>query len=234
MTDPTVEPSTQRAHVVRRGRDVAAVKSPAADQVAERIRWMIVDGTLRPGQKVAQDALSLQLGVSRIPVREALIQMERDGLIVARQNVGAFVGAFDESVIRDHFEVLALVQAMAAERTSAQADRDVFAHLGSLRDAVVAAEDPRLVNDLAVQFQRTVNLASNSTRLRSVLRGLSRILPVDIFVHVAGSLDAQQTAVEQMYVAIMQRRRLRETYQLINRLRADLIVTDLRTRGTFR
>jgi DNA-binding GntR family transcriptional regulator len=47
-----------------------AARSTAVEQVAEAGRWMIVDGQLRPGHKIAQEAISQKLDVSRIPVRE--------------------------------------------------------------------------------------------------------------------------------------------------------------------
>ncbi len=194
---------------------------------------MIVDGLLRPGDKIAQQAISERLAVSRIPVREALIQMERDGLVISRPNVGAFVGAFDEEVIRDHFEVVGRVQALAAERTATRTDKPLLASLRTARNALAATSDPVEANDLAIEFQRVVNRASGSQRLRSVLRGLSRILPVDIAVHIPGAVEQQQKSIAAMYKAVSTGRRIEETYVGIARTRAALIIGDLRLRGTF-
>ena len=194
---------------------------------------MIVDGLLRPGQKIAQESIALELGVSRVPVREALIQMERDGLVVSRANVGAFVAPFDESVIRDHFEVVGRVQGLAAGRTASVKDRALLEHLAQIRDTLARERDPLAANSLAVEFQRLVNRGCGSNRLRSVLRSLSRILPMDIFVHIPGSVPAQQEAIGAMYTAISTRRRIDETFVGVAHTRADLIVADLRRRGTF-
>lgn len=218
---------------MRRADLLRAARSTAVEQVAETLRWQIVDGVLRPGDKIPQEAISQDLGVSRIPVREALIQMERDGLVITRPNVGAFVAAFDEDVIRDHFEVVGHVQALAATRTAANADKELLRDLKALRDEVLAASDPVAVDELSVEYQRRVNRACGSQRIRSVLRGLSRILPVDIAVHIPGSVASQHRSVTAMHRAVSTGRRIEETYLAIARERADLIVRDLRTRGTF-
>jgi DNA-binding GntR family transcriptional regulator len=194
---------------------------------------MIVDGQLRPGHKIAQEAISQKLDVSRIPVREALIQMERDGLLISRPNVGAFVAAFGEAVIHDHFEVVGHVQALAAERTAAIVDKPLLKQLRDLRNALAVETDPVVANDLAVEFQRVVNRACGSQRLRSVLRGLSRILPIEIVVHIPGSLELQRKCIPAMYRAVSTGRRIEETYVGVARDRAEFIVSDLRRRRTF-
>src|SRR5262249_27112791 len=51
----------------------------SGEQVRLYVRRLIFDGVLKPGQRVPQDAIAQTLGVSRIPVREALIALEREG-----------------------------------------------------------------------------------------------------------------------------------------------------------
>ena len=108
-------------------------RPPTSDQVSEHIRRLIFDGGLHPGDRIPQDAIVAELGVSRIPVREALIEMARDGLVVNEPHIGAFVGEFDEQVLRDHFEIVGLLQAMAAERLMAS-DPDTLQQLRGLAE----------------------------------------------------------------------------------------------------
>jgi DNA-binding GntR family transcriptional regulator len=213
----------------------ALATAPAANLVADHIRRAIVEGRLRPGDKIGQDAVAQELGVSRIPVREALIQMERDGLLQIKQNVGAFVAEFDEQMILDHFDVLASVQALAAQRIARRGDRSVAGRLRAISDDVQREDDPRAVNDQALEFHRIVNVASGSPRLRSVLRGLSRVLPVDIFTYVPGAIEAQRVALAAMTDAIEggSAAKIRRAFYDANHQRAELIIDDLRRRGTF-
>ena len=123
---------------------------PTSDQVSEHVRRLIFDGELRPGDRIPQDAIAAELGVSRIPVREALIEMARDGLVVNEPHIGAFVGDFDEEVIRDHFDIVAMLQAMAAERFAAHPDPDVMAELRQIAERLPTLVDDAEVHDQAV------------------------------------------------------------------------------------
>jgi DNA-binding GntR family transcriptional regulator len=91
---------------------------PRARDVARHLREAIFDGRLKGGQPVRQEAVALELGVSRIPVREALRQLEAEGLVVIRPHSGARVAKLDyeecEEIyrIRERLEPLALSESM--------------------------------------------------------------------------------------------------------------------------
>jgi DNA-binding GntR family transcriptional regulator len=210
-------------------------RSPTSEQVAEHIRQLIVDGQLRTGDRIPQDAIAADLGVSRIPVREALIEMARDGLVVNEPHVGAFVGEFDPQVIFDHLEIVALLQGLAAERVAKQRNREVLAQLEEINERVQALDDPAAVNNAAVEFQRVVNLAGGSSRLRAVLRALGRMLPTDFFVEIPGSTATQKNHTARTLEAIQGRSsaRIRQAFLAANHERAARIVAELQRRGAF-
>lgn len=91
---------------------------PRAQDVARRLREAIYDGTLKGGAPVRQEAVARELGVSRIPVREALRQLETEGLVVIRPHSGARVATLDfaecEEIykMRERLEPLALTESM--------------------------------------------------------------------------------------------------------------------------
>jgi len=87
------------------------------DEIARRLRSEIFAGQRSFGSKVDQDELAAALGVSRVPVREALIALEREGVIEWRARLGAYVAEITEEDIRDHFEVTANLQVLATRRT---------------------------------------------------------------------------------------------------------------------
>src|SRR5690242_10084762 len=94
-----------------------APRSTSAEQAARYIRRLIFDGYLRPHDRVAQDATANVLGISRIPVREALIALEREGWVTIEPHRGAFVNELDEAAVRDHFELYGLTFGLAARRS---------------------------------------------------------------------------------------------------------------------
>jgi DNA-binding GntR family transcriptional regulator len=76
-----------------------------SDQLVEAIRGRILSGAIGPGEPVRQDALAAELGVSKIPVREALRTLEQDGLLRSAANKGFFAAAMSRA---DAAEVFAL------------------------------------------------------------------------------------------------------------------------------
>jgi DNA-binding GntR family transcriptional regulator len=85
------------------------------DEVVTRIRAAIVAGKLRPGQRLTEEDLARDLGVSRSPVREALVQLEQVGLVVNPAARGTFVRTFTAREIRELFSFRPAIETMAAE-----------------------------------------------------------------------------------------------------------------------
>lgn len=90
----------------------------ASVDVASGVRELILAGTLAPGQRIRQEALAAQYGVSRVPVREALRQLESEGLVVQVPHSGARVSeiSLDECLeiyrIREALEPAVLAQSV--------------------------------------------------------------------------------------------------------------------------
>ena len=92
------------------------MRTPSGQYIASYIRRLIFEGELRAGMRVPQDAIASDLGVSRIPVREALIVLEREGWVTNEMHRGAFISALDEQAVHDHYELFGLIYGFAAKR----------------------------------------------------------------------------------------------------------------------
>jgi DNA-binding GntR family transcriptional regulator len=99
------------------------------EQVATRLRDMIVHGTLRPGERVSEAALCEQLDISRTPLREALKTLAAEGLVDLRPNRGAIVTPLRLPETLELFETIAGLERIAAEHA---ADRLTLAELRRL------------------------------------------------------------------------------------------------------
>jgi DNA-binding GntR family transcriptional regulator len=75
------------------------------ESVADRIRSLILNRQLGPGQRLVQDDLAKQLGVSRTPIREALRALAADGLVVLSPHKGASVAAFSAEDLKDLYSI---------------------------------------------------------------------------------------------------------------------------------
>src|SRR5215207_10462506 len=100
----------------------------AAPRVRDLLEEAILEGDLKPGERLRAEALAQRFGTSRTPIREALLQLEAQGLVDVEPNRGAVVRAFDRDDLLDLYELRALLEpkaaALAAGRiTDADIDR---------------------------------------------------------------------------------------------------------------
>src|SRR2546430_1445966 len=128
----------------------------SGDEAALLIRRMIFDGALRPGERVPQDDVAAMLGISRIPVREALIALEREGWVTIEMHRGAFVNALDARSVRDHYELFGLVSGFAAPLAMARAGPELVARRSDLMAACEPTDDPVEYGTRAPAFPATV------------------------------------------------------------------------------
>jgi DNA-binding GntR family transcriptional regulator len=88
------------------------------ERAADELRTMILRGDLPPGSELKQDRLAEQFGVSRVPVREALAMLERDGLVTVKPNRRVVVSEVTDADLLDHYAVRALIEGEAAARAA--------------------------------------------------------------------------------------------------------------------
>src|SRR3954452_6410906 len=124
----------------------------SGDEAAPLIRRMIFDGELRPHDRVPQDDTAAVLGISRIPVREALIALEREGWVTIAPHRGAFVNDLDEAAVRDHFELYGMTLGLAARRAIERVVTDLVATLEPIVHDIVTEEEPAPFGRLADAF----------------------------------------------------------------------------------
>jgi DNA-binding GntR family transcriptional regulator len=154
------------------------------DTAAAYLREQILTGTLRPGTKVDQDEISVTLGMSRVPVREALIELAQESLIDAVPRRGAFVARLERADVVDHYRIFGLIAGLAGSRAATSLTDEQLAELRDIHESFVMATDPQEKSQWNHEFHKMINQAGGSRRLASVLRNLSRSLPVRYFEFV--------------------------------------------------
>lgn len=161
----------------------SAVKLPTSLKTAAmlEIRQMIFSGELRPGDKIDQDRVADRLGVSRLPVREAVIALDVEGVVELAPRRGAFVAALSQDDVRDHYGILGAVSGLAAARAAArmgEAERDAMA---DVIGRMTWAEQPADRERLNFEFHRAINRASGSRRLMSEIKALGAFAPIGFY-----------------------------------------------------
>jgi DNA-binding GntR family transcriptional regulator len=110
---------------------------PLRDVVAAEIRRLILDGTLRQGERLIEDRLAEQLGVSRNPIREALRVLEAEGFLEVTARRGCFVATLSAEQAADLFEVRLAVEPLGARLAARDASG---AHIGRMREILAEAQ----------------------------------------------------------------------------------------------
>jgi DNA-binding GntR family transcriptional regulator len=92
------------------------------DWAVSELRSAILTGTLSPGTRLRQEDLASQMGVSRMPVRQALLALEREGLVRTDRWHGTVVAPIDPDLIRDMYAFRAVVERHVAETLARRSD----------------------------------------------------------------------------------------------------------------
>ncbi|MCO8030900.1 GntR family transcriptional regulator [Brevundimonas diminuta] len=93
-----------------------------SDRLMEVVRDMILSGAIAPDVPIRQDALAADLNVSKIPLREALVRLEQDGLVVSHPNRGFFARGMSAAEVEEIFELRLKLEPDAAAEACLVAD----------------------------------------------------------------------------------------------------------------
>lgn len=110
---------------------------PLATVVRDDMLGMILRGELQPGQRINEPDMASRLGISRVPVREALRQLESTGLVVARKHAGVFVHEPLAQEVRELYEMRGMLDAFSGRR-AARLPAEARVALADLLDASIA------------------------------------------------------------------------------------------------
>lgn len=145
--------------------------------VAEAIRQAIVDGGLAPGARLKEEELARELGLSRTPVREALLVLQAEGLVDAAPNRGATVRVHDAQDLDDLYQLRALLEGYAARKAAAHATEDLVRMLWLSCDRFEELSDGdvrALVKENFV-FHNAILEAAGSARVAGMVRKVTEL-----------------------------------------------------------
>jgi DNA-binding GntR family transcriptional regulator len=152
--------------------DDAKGYEPRAALVSRRIRDAILDGELKPGERIRQEAIAQRLGTSRIPVREALRQLETEGLVTLVPHSGARVAVMDLERFFELYMLREVVEPMAIAHSAPRLTDERLAHLGELVDIVEGAgDDPLRWLEADRRFHLESYAAAPLPRVLSMIEG---------------------------------------------------------------
>lgn len=152
-----------------------------ADKIRDRLRASIMDGELKPGEKINIERVAAMFAISRTPVREAIKALEMEGLVRIEPHRGAMVETLALKEVEHRFAVRLMIEAYAAQIACIQADDALRAELTRIATRVakeveagnqLGAKKMRLLADLNREFRHLIWKASGSAVLIRLLESL--------------------------------------------------------------
>jgi DNA-binding GntR family transcriptional regulator len=217
----------------------AVPRATLHEQVAQRLRQMLVENRIAPGAKLNERALSEALNVSRTPLREAIKMLAAEGLVELLPNRGAIAVSLTEADVFNTFEVMAGLEAqsgaLAAQRvTSAELQEITAMHYEML--AAYTRRDLPAYYQLNASIHRAINAAAKNPVLSATYQQVNARLQALRFRsnQDEGKWQAAMAEHDQMLAALTARDAAALqcvlTQHLLNK--RDVVIHQLRSQHT--
>ncbi|KDE99863.1 GntR family transcriptional regulator [Mycolicibacterium aromaticivorans JS19b1 = JCM 16368] len=203
------------------------------DLVVAHVLDLLLTGRLRSGDRVDRNKITAALGLSRVPVQEALNQLAHDGILESRYHRGAFVHRFDADVLREHHEVHGLLTGAASARAAADPRPDVLDRLAEPIAVMRASSDSRAFLNAADLFRAIVLDEYAGPRLSAGIRASRGFMPHEFWASYPDTVNQLLPLAEAEHAAIHRRDPSSARQACLDRtdLMADVLIGDLRRRG---
>lgn len=175
---------------------------PLRDLVTDEIRQRILTGLLPPGERLVEDRLAEDLGVSRNPVREAIRVLATEGLVEVAPRRGAAVARPRPAHAEELFDIRMALEGLAARLAARRRDGAALARLRTVLDDQRDADQVGTVADLNTRFHTEVAAASGNEHLHQLVGPLLRRAQW-VFLQTAYTRAGESlTEHERIYAAI--------------------------------
>lgn len=205
------------------------------DQVVSYITEQLLTGALRTGDRIDRNRIAAELGLSRIPVSEAIIQLENDGILASRYHRGAYVLRFDPGVVLEHHEVYGLLSGLAAARAATYPTPRIIEALTEVIAVMRSTTEPRKFQEAVWEYRRTVNNEYAGPRLRAIIRASQSFMPQAVWMSYRHNNSVLLPFYEREHSAIRRRdpADARSACEQRAIAMARVVISDLVTRGVF-
>jgi DNA-binding GntR family transcriptional regulator len=162
------------------GVDVSSVLTPTApvhlsDTVTERLRRTIVEGRFSPGDRLREEQLAEALDVSRGPIRDALRDLEREGLVVRRRNRGAIVASLSRADVEEVYSMRAAIEPLVCAWSARNANEADWADMQTMIDEysdLAATATPHEAADADLRFHDIIYRSAGHRRVQRLWQDL--------------------------------------------------------------
>jgi DNA-binding GntR family transcriptional regulator len=173
----------------------------SGEMVADRLRREIVAGLIGPGERLTQEDIGARLGVSRVPVREALVILEQEGWVTMEMQRGGRVLPI-ESSIADNAEVWDLIFGLMARRAADRLTPEFDAQLADIAEQLRATKDAAAIWTLCDAYLDVIFEAGSAPPVARTLRRIRAMAIDTIFDVVPATLEPSRVGTLAVIEAI--------------------------------
>ncbi|WP_414545787.1 GntR family transcriptional regulator [Nostoc sp. CCY0012] len=190
------------------------------DLIADALREAILRGIFQEGQSLRQDEIATQFGVSRIPVREALKQLEAEGLVTLHLNRGAMVSVMTAAEAQEICEIRSALEVTAMQLAIPQLSESDMEKAAVILEASDQTTDAGHLAKLNWEFHATIYTPAARPRLLTMIKNLH--VNCDRYVRVQMSQINYQQHSQKEHEQILNACRQQDTKAAVRLLKRHI------------
>jgi DNA-binding GntR family transcriptional regulator len=175
--------------MAEQGRVAPARRRGLADEVADRIREAIFNGAYAPGAQLREVELASALDVSRGPVREALLRLEREGLVRSAWHRGATVTTLSPQDLAELDSLRSALEPLAVEQVIAHASDEEIADIEQAAERMARVDDEHEMVRRDIEFHDLVYAAARHRRLQEAWQAIRSQVHLFLLTRIGLSTD---------------------------------------------
>jgi DNA-binding GntR family transcriptional regulator len=179
--------------------------------VRDDVLGMILRGEIKPGERINEPDVASRLGVSRVPVREALRELESSGLVEARKHAGVFVRKLGAEEVRGLYELRALLDGFAGRRAAQLANPERMRLADALDASVARMEEAVRAQDVTGYYSENLRFhwlmveATHNAALLETYRNIVQKLHLSRLTNLAHGMGLQASVTDHRAIAAAMR-----------------------------
>jgi DNA-binding GntR family transcriptional regulator len=198
--------SSDMSHTLEALSNQLGRRAPVSGQIADSIRNMIVAGELQPGDRIVESRIARQIGVGQPTVREALVALEHQGLVVRKANQGCVVTSLTRAEICQLVRIRAELETLAVElavESASDAEIEKLLEVTELMKEAASQKDPQQFFELDFRFHNTLwNLSGNSFLPRLLEQTLAPLLAFLFIRNLRRNLEIDMMESAEAHVEV--------------------------------
>jgi DNA-binding GntR family transcriptional regulator len=208
---------------------LAPTNRTLSDYVADRLREAILSNRFKPGERIVEQEIAEAMETSRGPVRDALIVLENEGLVVRRSHRGAVVSQLDEEDVIEIYTLREALESLAIKYAIRNATEEQIGELESLVSEMekLAQQDysQAEATDIDIQFHHTLCRISGHKRVLAAWEALSAQIRLVLLKHrLYNPIDYRNRAVK-WHTRIIDSIRRRDTAETLQELKKHMLAS---------